>query len=68
MVASAMEADRGRTSPGGQQIVFHRTPPNQMFMMRSTLNPDGSKPTATQLTSEGLNILANWGALEAKDS
>jgi TolB protein len=51
-------------SPDGQQIVFHRTPPNQMFMMRSTLNPDGSKPTATQLTSEGLNILANWGALE----
>ncbi len=59
-------------SPDGQQIVFHRPPvvgqPAQLFTMKPVLNPDGTLPTATQLTfPPGLNVLANWGELRVHD-
>jgi TolB protein len=54
-------------SPDGQQIVFHRTLAGQgaqLFTMNPAVNPDGTLPTATQLTfPPGLNLLANWGEL-----
>jgi hypothetical protein len=36
--------------------------------MNPMLNPDGTLPTATQLTfPPGLNLLANWGQLRLHD-
>jgi TolB protein len=59
-------------SPDGQQIGFHRPPvagqPAQLFTMHPALNPDGTLPTATQLSfPPGLNLLANWGELRVHD-
>jgi TolB protein len=58
-------------SPDGQQIVFHRTVAGQgaqLFTMHPALNPDGTLPTATQVTfPPGLNVLANWGELRVLD-
>jgi TolB protein len=57
-------------SPDGQQIVFHRTVAGQaqLFTMHPALNPDGTLPTATQVTfPPGLNVLANWGELRVHD-
>jgi TolB protein len=58
-------------SPDGQQIVFHRTVAvqgAQLFTMQPALNPDGTLPTATQVTyPPGLNVLANWGQLRVLD-
>jgi TolB protein len=58
-------------SPDGQQIVFHRRvagPGLQLFAMHPALNPDGTLPTATQLSfPPGLNLLANWGQLRVLD-
>jgi TolB protein len=52
-------------SPDGQQIVFHRTPRNQLFIM--TQNPDGTWTAPTQLTfPPGFNLLAHWGELRVK--
>jgi len=52
-------------SPDGQQIVFHRTPRNQLFAM--TQNPDGTWTAPTQLTSPpGINLLAHWGELRVE--
>jgi TolB protein len=55
-------------SPDGQRIVFHRNDPtNQLWTMNPTLNPDGTLPTVTQVTSPpGTNLLANWGELRVK--
>jgi TolB protein len=57
-------------SPDGRQIVFQKPVPgqgNQLFTMRPTLNPDGTLPTATQLTfPPGTNLIANWGELRIK--
>jgi TolB protein len=62
-------------SPDGQHILFHRTvggagsASQQLFIMNSTLNADGTKPTAVQLTfgtlisGDGVNNLAHWGEL-----
>jgi TolB protein len=62
-------------SPDGQQILFHRTVGGpgsgnqQLFVMNSRLNADGTPPTAVQLTfgtptsGDGINNLANWGEL-----
>jgi hypothetical protein len=62
-------------SPNGQQLVFHRTVggagggSQQLFIMNSSLNADGTLPTRTQLTfgtptsGEGVNNLAHWGEL-----
>jgi Tol biopolymer transport system component len=56
-------------SPDGQQIVFHRPVAGQglqLFTMSTALNPDGTPPTATQLTfPPGVNFLAHWGELRA---
>jgi Tol biopolymer transport system component len=52
-------------SPDGSQIVFHRTPRNQLFSM--TQNPDGTWTAPTQLTSPpGINLLAHWGELRVE--
>jgi TolB protein len=52
-------------SPDGQQILFHRTPRNQLFIM--TQNPDGTWTAPTQLTfPPGINLLAHWGELRVK--
>jgi len=55
-------------SPDGQQIVFHRAlGPGvgfQLFTINAQLNPDGTRPTATQLTlPPGINAFAHWGLL-----
>jgi TolB protein len=54
-------------SPDGQQIVFHRAVPGpglQLFTMHPALNPDGTLPTATQLTfPPGSNAFPHWGQL-----
>ena len=40
---------------------------NQLFTMNPALNPDGTSPTATQLTfPPGTNLLAHWGVLRVK--
>jgi TolB protein len=58
-------------SPDGRQIVFQRILPAQgpqQFTIPSTLNADGTLPTATQLTGPpGINLIANWGELRVKD-
>jgi Tol biopolymer transport system component len=61
-------------SPDGQQIVFQRVVPgqgNQLFTMPPRLNPDGTLPTATQITffpnGDGMQLLPNWGELRVKD-
>lgn len=56
-------------SPDGRQIMFHRPVEriNQLFVMNSTLNENGSPPVATQVTNitgalvAGQNLFANWG-------
>jgi TolB protein len=54
-------------SPDGQKLVFHRTPLGQMFTMNAALNPDGTLPTATQVTfPPGMNLLAHWGELRVQ--
>jgi TolB protein len=57
-------------SPDGTRIVFHRAVAGQgpqLFTMTPRLNPDGTLPTATQLTHPpGLNLLANWGELRVR--
>ena len=56
-------------SPDGQWIVFHRSPANQLFMIRSALKSDGTLPAWTQLTNPpGNNILANWGELRVHEN
>lgn len=54
-------------SPDGQQIVFNKIlPPGnyQLFEMQPSLNPDGTRPAPTQVTSPpGINLIANWGQL-----
>jgi TolB protein len=54
-------------SPDGQQIVFQRQVAGQgfqLFTMNPALNPDGTLPTATKLTSPpGINLSAHWGEL-----
>jgi TolB protein len=54
-------------SPDGQQIVFQHQASGQgfqLFTMNSSLNPDGSLPTATKLTAPpGINLIAHWGQL-----
>jgi TolB protein len=58
-------------SPDGQQIVFQRPAPGQgiqLFTMAPSLNPNGTLPTATQLTTPpGINLLPHWGELRVKD-
>jgi TolB protein len=58
-------------SPDGQQIVFQRQVSGegfQLFTMAPSLNPDGTLPTATKLTSPpGINLVAHWGQLRIKD-
>jgi TolB protein len=58
-------------SPDGGQIVFQRQVPGegfQLFTMVPNLNPDGTLPTATKLTSPpGINLIAHWGQLRIKD-
>jgi TolB protein len=54
-------------SPDGQQIVFHQTPLNQMFIM--TQNPDGTWTAPAQVEAPfppGFNLVANWGELRVK--
>jgi hypothetical protein len=49
--------------------MFHRAVEriNQLFVMNSTLNENGSPPVATQVTNitgalvAGQNLFANWG-------
>ncbi len=65
-------------SPDGRQLLFHRTVggagsgSQQLFIMNSSLNADGTLPTARQLTfgtptsGEGVNNLAHWGELRVK--
>jgi TolB protein len=65
-------------SPDGQQIVFANTigapgsGNQQVFIMNSTLNADGSLPVATQVTfgtrttPDGLNTAPHWGELRVK--
>lgn len=61
-------------SPEGNRIVFHRplviegvSFGNQLFTMTPALNPDGSRPTATPVTSPpGVSLLANWGQLRVR--
>jgi TolB protein len=58
-------------SPDGQKIVFHRPlaagQGSQLFTMNAALNPDGTLPTATQLTfPPGINLLASWGELRVR--
>ena len=56
-------------SPDGRQIMFHRALDgiNQLFVMNSTRNEDGSPPVATQVTNTvaarvaGHSLFANWG-------
>jgi TolB protein len=54
----------------GQQIVFQRQVAGQgfqLFTMESALNPDGTLPTATQVTlPPGINLVAHWGELRVK--
>jgi TolB protein len=58
-------------SPDGEQIVFHRPVAgqgNQLFTMTPALNPGGTLPVATQITSPpGISLLANWGELRVHD-
>ena len=50
-------------SPDGQQIVFNIAS-NQLFTINAQLNPDGTRPTATQLTfPSSLSAFAHWGLL-----
>ena len=50
-------------SPDGQQIMFN-IGANQLFTINAHLNPDGTRPTATQLTfPPGLNAYPHWGLL-----
>jgi TolB protein len=57
-------------SPDGQQIVFQRLVSGQgfqLFTMNAALNPDGTLPTPTKLTSPpGINLIAHWGELRVK--
>jgi TolB protein len=65
-------------SPDGQQIVFANTigapggGNQQLFIMNSTLNADGSLPVAAQVTfgtratPDGLNTAPHWGVLRVK--
>jgi Tol biopolymer transport system component len=58
-------------SPDGQQLVFHRPVAGlfQLFLISSTLNADGTRPTATKLTSPpGLNGFPDWGLVRVKAS
>jgi Tol biopolymer transport system component len=56
-------------SMDGRQIMFHRAVAgiNQLFVINSTLNENGSPPVATQVTNTaaapvaGHNLFANWG-------
>ena len=65
-------------SPDGEHILFHRnvgapgSASQQLFIMNSRLNADGTRPTAVQLTfgtptsGDGVNNLAHWGELRVK--
>lgn len=56
-------------SPDGQHLVFHRPVAGQfqLFVIKPTLNPDGTRPTATPLTfPPGANAFPNWGELRVK--
>jgi Tol biopolymer transport system component len=58
-------------SPDGEQLVFHRPVAGlfQLFVINSTLNEDGTLPTATKLTSPpGLNGFPDWGLLRVNGS
>jgi TolB protein len=58
-------------SPDGQQLVFHRPVAGlfQLFVINSTLNEDGTLPTATQLTfPPGLNGFPDWGLVRLTGS
>jgi TolB protein len=54
-------------SPDGTQLIFHRQVPGQgfqLFTINASLNPDGTRPSAIQLTTPpGINIFAHWGDL-----
>jgi Tol biopolymer transport system component len=61
-------------SPDGQQIVFQRPVPptgTQLFTMPPTLNQDGTRPNATQITfasrGDGAQLIPNWGEIRVKD-
>jgi Tol biopolymer transport system component len=60
----------GTWSPDGQQMVFQRLVAGQgpqLFTMAPRLNPDGTLPTATQLTHPpGLNLFPHWGELRVR--
>jgi Tol biopolymer transport system component len=56
-------------SPDGQQLVFHRPVAGlfQLFVINSILNPDGTKPSPTKVTSPpGLNGFPDWGFVRTK--
>jgi TolB protein len=59
-------------SPDGAQLVFHRLVPGhglQLFTMAASLAPDGTRPVATEITTNpGINLLAHWGELRVEDS
>jgi TolB protein len=56
-------------SPDGEQLVFHRpvAGPFQLFVINSTLNPNGTRPAPVRVTSPpGLNGFPDWGFVRTK--